>query len=197
MTEPTKTATRSSERPSSPASSSVTDGSSGDRTVVDADRIAAAGLEDAFDEISLMPGNLLRRCQQIAVALFLRNAEDHELTPLQFATLATLAQQGTLDQVRLAGLIALDRTTISGVVTRLAERGLVIREPSESDRRSKCISLTESGLAVLAAAIPDARRTQEKILAPLAPAERQQLIDLLSRVAEANNTLSRAPLRRL
>lgn len=185
MTGSTKTATNGFEPPPAAA-----DG-------LDPNRVDAAGMGKAFDEISLMPGNLLRRCQQIAVALFLRTTEDHDLTPLQFATLATLAQHGTLDQVRLAGLIALDRTTVSGVVTRLAERGLVSRTLSATDRRSKNIALTEEGLAAVAAAMPDARRTQEKILAPLSPAERDQLISLLTRVADANNALSRAPLRRL
>lgn len=149
--------------------------------------------ETALDEVAAMPGHLLRRCQQIAVALFLQEVDG--LTPVQFAVLTALDNDEAIDQNRLAGLVALDRTTISLTVGKLAERGLVDKRPSPADRRARLVALTDAGRAALAGAIPAVRRVQEKLLAPLDEGERELFVALLGLVADAGNAASRAPLR--
>lgn len=44
--------------------------------------------------------------------------------------------------MNLAGLIAYDRTTITGVVDRLVQKGLVDRNESERDRRARELKIT-------------------------------------------------------
>ena len=83
------------------------------------------------------PGHLMRRCQQIAVSVFLDECRPWDLTPLQFALLVELNRQAPQDQVGLGGALALDRTTTSVVVRKLEDRGLVQRTISQKDRRSK------------------------------------------------------------
>lgn len=141
-----------------------------------------------------MPGHLLRRCQQIAVGIFLDECRDFELTPLQFAALATLARHGPSDQASLGRRAALDRTTAAVVLRKLRQRGLVHRLVGGSDRRSKHFGLSPAGEALLSAVTDAVERAQQRILAPLAPAERQVLLGLLERLADANNAQSRAPL---
>jgi len=102
-----------------------------------------------------MPGHLLRRCQQIAVSIFLQECKDWDLTQLQFVVLGALNDHGALDQTAPAGLTALDRTTIGVVVGKQIERGLVARRRSDSDRRANVITCTEAGRVLLAEA--DAR----------------------------------------
>ncbi|MGY3410305.1 DNA-binding MarR family transcriptional regulator [Bradyrhizobium sp. GM5.1] len=82
-----------------------------------------------------MPGHLARRFQQIAVAVFLAEVGDagFDLTPVQYAALATIKANPGLDQVTLAGLIAYDRTTITGVIDRLVQKGLAERRASRRD----------------------------------------------------------------
>ena len=77
--------------------------------------------------INEMPGHLARRFQQIAVAVFLAEVEGagYDLTPVQYAALAAVGANPGVDQVTLAGLIAFDRTTITGVVDRLVQKGLI------------------------------------------------------------------------
>ena len=72
-----------------------------------------------------MPGHLLRRCQQIAVALFLDECAPLNLTPLQFVVLSALADHGARDQASLGGLTATDRTTVQVVLGNLRKLGLV------------------------------------------------------------------------
>ena len=140
-----------------------------------------------------MPGHLLRRCQQIAVAIFHDECESLELTPLQFAVLDSLAAEGPQDQVTLGGATALDRTTISVVIRNLEQRGLLRRDKSARDQRAKIVSISAEGNKLLASALPAVETAQRRILAPLEPDERRKLLELLEKLAAGNNALSRAP----
>ncbi|MCA0451745.1 MAG: MarR family transcriptional regulator, partial [Proteobacteria bacterium] len=86
-------------------------------------------------EVLNRPGHLARRFQQIAVSVFMAEAEaaGYDLTPVQYAALAAVAANKGIDQATLAGLIAYDRTTIGGVVDRLEQKGLVSRRVSKED----------------------------------------------------------------
>jgi MarR family transcriptional regulator, lower aerobic nicotinate degradation pathway regulator len=149
-----------------------------------------------LENLRTAPGHLMRRCQQIAVSVFLDECRDYDLTPLQFAVLTALLQGGPEDQVHLGGRLALDRTTIGVVVRNLEERGLVTRRVSEKDRRSKPVSITAAGETLIYEAVAAAEAAQDRMLAPLTTAERKQFIRLLQKMADGNNSESRAPLRR-
>ena len=142
-----------------------------------------------------MPGHLLRRCHQIAVAVFLDECQAFDLTPLQYVILAALATHGALDKATIGGITALDRTTVSVVLKNLQERGFVSSRASEADRRATLNEITAAGRATLRAAEPDVVRAQERMLAPLESGERSEFIRLLDKMVEANNLLSRAPQR--
>src|ERR1700722_3120037 len=115
-------------------------------------------MTDAHD----MPGHLARRFQQIAVAVFLTEAEKagYDLTPVQYAALAAVSANPGLDQVTLAGLIAYDRTTITGVVDRLAQKGFVARHENSRDRRARELKITTTGRRALRAITPAVEAAQ-------------------------------------
>lgn len=144
-----------------------------------------------------MPGHLARRFQQIAVAIFHAEteADGFDLTPVQFAALAALAQHPDIDQATLAGLIAYDRTTIGGVVDRLLQKGLLARSVSPRDRRAHVLRMTEEGQAVLAGCIPAVERAQQVMLRGLTEAEGAEFVRLFQKAIAAANDLSRAPLK--
>jgi MarR family transcriptional regulator, lower aerobic nicotinate degradation pathway regulator len=141
------------------------------------------------------PGHLLRRCHQIAVAVFLEECQAFDLTPLQYVTLSALATHGRMDKATIAGGVALDRTTIAVVVKNLEERGLVMVRPSDQDRRAKLIKITAKGLNLVSSVQTEVANAQERTVAPLTPKERAELLRLLGKIAEENNLLSRAPYR--
>jgi DNA-binding MarR family transcriptional regulator len=144
-----------------------------------------------------MPGHLARRFQQIAVAVFLAEVGDagFDLTPVQYAALATIKANPGLDQVTLAGLIAYDRTTITGVVDRLVQKGLADRRASSRDRRAKELEITDEGRRTLRAITPAVEAAQELMLRGLTDKEANELMRLLRKAIAAGNELSRAPLR--
>ncbi|MGI9371426.1 MAG: MarR family winged helix-turn-helix transcriptional regulator [Hyphomicrobiales bacterium] len=144
-----------------------------------------------------MPGHLLRRCHQIAVAIFMEECREHDLTPLQFVTLSALAHHGEIDHATLGGVAALDRTTVAVVVKNLAERRFVDVRQSDEDRRSKLIKLTHEGRSAFERALPKVEAAQHKILAPLSANDQNVLLSLLNKMALGNNDLSRAPVRTL
>ena len=157
--------------------------------------LTSADARYVLDDLRATPGHLMRRCQQIAVSVFLDECRAYDLTPLQYAVLAALVKDGPDDQVRLGGSLALDRTTVSVVVKKLEGRGLVTRKPSEKDRRAKLISITPAGRKLVGQALPAVAAAQDRTLAPLTPAERSRFLDLLKKVADGNNQESRAPLK--
>src|SRR6185436_1897565 len=95
-------------------------------------RCLAAASENSVRDNNEMPGHLARRFQQIAVAVFLAEVEGagYDLTPVQYAALTAVGANPGVDQVTLAGLIAYDRTTITGVVDRLVLKGHITRQES-------------------------------------------------------------------
>lgn len=144
-----------------------------------------------------MPGHLARRFQQIAVAVFLAEVGEagFDLTPVQYAALASIKANPGIDQVTLAGLIAYDRTTITGVVDRLVQKNLLVRRASSRDRRARELEITDDGKRTLRAITPAVEEAQRVMLRGLSPKEADELMRLMRKAIAAGNELSRAPLR--
>lgn len=141
------------------------------------------------------PGHLIRRLQQIAVALFASETREFDLTPVQYAALAAIRMNPGIDQTALVNAIALDRSTIAEVMSRLEAKGLIRRGPGPQDRRTRVLFPTAKGEQMLDAIEPSAVSAQKLILAPLRPAERTAFMATLRRLVSINNERSRAPQR--
>ncbi|AKC69142.1 MarR family winged helix-turn-helix transcriptional regulator [Pandoraea oxalativorans] len=139
------------------------------------------------------PGFLIRRLQQIGITVFLEETAEFDTTPVQYGALAAIRAYPNIDQLRLAQAIGFDRNTISGVVERLEAKGLVCRSTG-TDRRTKLLSLTPEGAALLEQMYPGTERAQARILKGLTEAEKATFIKMLQRVVEANNEISRVPV---
>lgn len=153
--------------------------------------------KDGAAAFAEMPGHLIRRAQQIAVAIFMDECSELELTPIQYAALAAIRSHPGIDATRLAGLIALDKPTTGGVVDRLEAKGLLARSTDAEDRRVKRLILTHSGERLLKRAETAVIATQRRILEPLTDAESRMFLQLLARLVAGNNSESRAPMRPL
>jgi len=157
----------------------------------------AADVEMWVRDNNDMPGHLARRFQQIAVAVFHAEVEaaGYDLTPVQYAALAAISANPGIDQVTLAGLIAYDRTTITGVVDRLAQKGLIERQASSRDRRARELTITPEGSKTLEGITPAVEAAQQSMVRGLTADETDDLMRLLRKAIAAGNELSRAPLR--
>lgn len=142
------------------------------------------------------PGHLIRRLQQIGVAIFMDETKSFNITPVQYSALLAVEMHPGIDQATLVDIIAYDRTTIGNVVSRLEAKKWIKRVPGSRDRRSKNLTITSKGRKVLRAIDSRVDRAQELILAPLRPAERRVFIIMLERLVKLNNSRSRVPLKR-
>ncbi|TDK48781.1 MarR family winged helix-turn-helix transcriptional regulator [Antarcticimicrobium luteum] len=148
-------------------------------------------------DIHTMPGHLVRRLNQISVALFMERMAQAglNLTPVQYAALSAIRNHPGIDQATVAGLVAYDRATLGKVIDRLDSRGLVRRTISRNDRRAKELALTAEGAALLAEARPHVAALQSDILAGLDAQEAETFLALLKKATMAGNVHSRAPLK--
>jgi DNA-binding MarR family transcriptional regulator len=141
-------------------------------------------MSPSFDFVHA-PGHLIRRAQQIAVSVFTEQLAAFDVTPVQFAILNALMDTPGIDQVTLAGQVAFDAATSGSVIGRLETKGWVRREADPQDRRRKMLWLTPEGERVTLEMAPQVTRVQDRILQPLAVHEQKLLLDLLSKLVNA------------
>jgi MarR family transcriptional regulator, lower aerobic nicotinate degradation pathway regulator len=101
-----------------------------------------------------------------------------------YRLLAALDEFGPASQASLGRRTAMDRSDVAAAVNELVARGLAQRAPDPADRRRNVISITAAGAAHLGRLDELVAGVQDELLAPLSPAERQQLIRLLNQILE-------------
>jgi DNA-binding MarR family transcriptional regulator len=143
------------------------------------------------------PGHLIRRLQQIAVAIFMEETAEFDLTPVQYAALIAVREHPDIDVTRLSSLIAFDRSTLGNVVKRLVAKRWLERRGGQPDRRIKRLRVTAAGRQLLKAIEPAVQRAQTRMLAPIPKGEQKRLVEQLKLLVEINNVHSRAPMRSL
>jgi DNA-binding MarR family transcriptional regulator len=148
-----------------------------------------------MDAVYTKPGYLFRRMQQIAVAIFVEECREFDLTPVQYAALVAIRTHPGIDATRLSAVIAFDRSTLGNVIERLEAKGLIERKPAAQDKRVKLLHLTKPGVALLRDIMPAVDRAQARMLQPLKATDRKMLMALLSQLVDLNNEASRVPLR--
>src|SRR5579872_5043603 len=154
------------------------------------------GLRDEVDELvaawraqrpdlDVEPMQVLSRISRLARHLDLARRAAfaaHGLETWEFDVLSALRRKGPPYQLTPGALLRATLVT-SGTMTnridRLAEAGLVRREPDPRDKRGVLVTLTGRGLARVDAALEDLLSREEALLAGLDDGERQHLADLM------------------
>jgi DNA-binding MarR family transcriptional regulator len=139
------------------------------------------------------PGFLLRRAHQISAAVFEDECRIVGLTPAQFGVLTIVRASPGLDQSSLARALGFDKVTVLRVLRGLEERKLVERATAEGNRRKLSLRLSPAGQALLRRAQEPADQACQRLMAPLAPEQREQLIGLLRLLTGELEHEARAP----
>lgn len=95
---------------------------------------------DLAHSLRLVVGRLARRLRQRTLG---------GLTPSQLSVLASLSRQGPVTLSELAETEGVAAASISGIVGRLVDKGLVDRIPHPDDRRSTLVEMSPQGRKVL------------------------------------------------
>ncbi len=109
-------------------------------------------------------------------------AAAHELTGVQAKLLNVVAER-PVPMNQIAAVLKCEPSNITGLVDRLAARGLVARQPSPTDRRVKLIAATPAGAEVSSKVWANLDFAAEP-LAALTEQERRTLRDLLRRIQQ-------------
>lgn len=110
--------------------------------------------------------------------------EEIGLHPYHHAILLVLDEGIRETQGAIADSLGYDRGQLVGLLDELEEAGLIERRRDANDRRRHVVQMTATGRKTLAKLRALSGRLEEEFLAPLSPAERDQLHALLARLAE-------------
>jgi DNA-binding MarR family transcriptional regulator len=133
------------------------------------------------------PGFLLRRAHQISSALFMQETSALNVTTTQFGMLTILAAREPIDQIGIAKLLKLDRSTTGLVVRNLEERGLIERVTDPGDRRRRMLRSTAAGRQALTALKEPARTAHDRGLSVFTADEARTFVSLLSRFVDGHD----------
>lgn len=104
------------------------------------------------------------------------------LTGPQLVLLKELSVQDGISVGTLARSVHLSHATVTGILDRLAKRGLVQRQRGNEDKRRMLVWLTDSGTELLADAPPLLQEEFTEEFAQLEPWEQTQILASLQRV---------------
>ena len=142
-----------------------------------------AEVQSAVDRIPY--GLLLARLGQESVARFRRSLRPLNLAAQEFIVLKQLQVFGSCSQGELADALGIDYSNLASVTGQLYGRGLIERHRDPADRRRYVVELTDDGLRLLTDGDKAIEAGEEDILSALDDSEREQLWELLRRMADS------------
>jgi DNA-binding MarR family transcriptional regulator len=131
----------------------------------------------------------LRRISQAIDTWSRHMLQTYGLTSPQLATLREIMAGKNISTGTLAAALHLSQPTVTGILTRLEQRGLIARERSEDDRRSVLATVTEEGRELASKAPQLLRDSFCQELRQLPLDEQEHILRTLERVA----TMMHAP----
>lgn len=127
----------------------------------------------------------LARCFQAFESHSAAHIRTLGLTPPQFDIVATLGNTPGMSFKELGEKTLITKGTLTGVVDRLAARGIVRRVDSQADRRSTRVELTDAGATLFDDVFPAVVARTKQVFDTLEESERLTLEASLRRLREA------------
>lgn len=88
---------------------------------------------------------VLTKAQNSVQQLFKAELAPYGITPGQYGVLKCLWDQNGLTAKQLAERLCLDSSTITGILDRMENKGLINRYHDVRDRRALCVMITQEG----------------------------------------------------
>ena len=136
-------------------------------------RVETPGLVDGLFQLSFLLYDSLARI-----------AAEHDLSIVQVRLLATLRDREPA-MLELARHLELEKSSLSGLVDRAEQRGLVERIPSPADRRAANIRVTARGRRLSRVVEEEVNAEVAKLVAVVPRSDRVRLASIVRRVVAA------------
>ena len=125
-------------------------------------------------------GWLLHDVARLMRKRFEQNARELGLTRSQCQVLAHLSRNDGIQQGLLADILEVEPITLTRILDRLEEAGLVERRAHPKDRRIRLLSLTAAAHPLLAEIFAIGALTRGEAMEGIADEDRDRLFDILS-----------------
>ena len=130
------------------------------------------------------PGLLINKLAHAMALDMDRRLRSYDVTMSQWAMLKQLWRQEGRSQVELQDLLGLDGATVTGLVQRMTQLGLIQRRPDPSDKRVQRVFLTERGRALKQITAVFEEEVNAHALAGFSADERTFFLRLLTRALQ-------------
>jgi DNA-binding MarR family transcriptional regulator len=127
---------------------------------------------------------LLAECMQGFERFSGESVRQHGLTHAQFDIVATLGNTPGMSYKELGERTLITKGTLTGVIERLEQKGLVRRERSSDDKRSFFVRLTPAGETVFAEVFPQVVARGKRLFAHYSNAEFEALDAVLRKLRD-------------
>ena len=127
---------------------------------------------------------LIRKLMQASALYSKELSKKYNVSAPQLATLRVLLLDGSMPASQIAKQIMVNSSTLTGVIDRLEQKGLVSRVRDDPDRRIIRVELTEAGRTLAETAPPPVQVKIIKGMRKLQSEERGQVIRSLTKLAE-------------
>ena len=103
------------------------------------------------------------------------------IRPVTLSALGIIYENPGITQADLGKKLKIKRANMVPVMAELQQRGLIVRRPSDNDRRAHVVALTPSGQKMTVKLLDMHRRLEDDLARELGLRERDQLLQLLKR----------------
>jgi DNA-binding MarR family transcriptional regulator len=144
----------------------------------------AVGYNPGMGERYLKSVRLLAECLQGFERFAGERVRRFGLTHAQFDIIATLGNTAGMSYKALGERTLITKGTLTGVIERLEQKGLVERERNREDKRSYFVRLTGPGETMFRQAFPDVVAHGRQLFADYGESDFEQLDHALGRLRE-------------
>lgn len=123
-------------------------------------------------------------------AAFAQRCHERSISMSHLHLMALLETHGSLPMSRVAELLGCGLPAATGIVSRMEERGLVIREHDSQDRRVVTLRLADAGVAEIRDLQLNRRQRMSAALDHLSNAEQEKLLASVRALRSAFNRLT-------
>lgn len=118
---------------------------------------------------------LLTKAQQTVFQYLKSELAQYDVTPVQYGILKCLWDEDGQTPKQIATILILDGSTITGIIERMVNKGLVVRVAGIEDRRTLQVELTKQGLLLREPIEKIIEEVNKKVLINFSSDEQNQL----------------------
>lgn len=134
------------------------------------------------EDLSLKAFVVLMKASKSVEEAARQDIKSHGVSITEFTILEALYHKGKMTVNQICDAVLIKSGSITYVMDKLSERGLLTRGSFENDRRVVYVELTSEGIRFMDTIFPQHQKEIESIFNNIEPDEKQSLIHILKKI---------------